>query len=80
MKELRTSRLKISDLVLSTTIFVALILGITIGSNYTYKSKAVPLQRAAIQNGFAEWVVVDPETGETEFAWKKQIDLTSTQH
>ena len=79
MKELRTTRLKTSEIVLSAIVLIAFVIGITIGSNCTFKSSTVPLQRDAIQKGFAEWVVVDPETGRTEFAWN-QIDLASIKH
>ena len=70
MKELRTTRLKTSEIICGAIILVAFLIGIFVGSNYVHKTKVVALQRDAIQKGFAEWVVVDSENGATEFSWK----------
>ncbi len=77
MKELRAARLKPSEIICAGIVLAAFLIGIFVGSNYVHKTKVVALQRDAIQKSFTEWVVVDPETGATEFSWK-ELELSST--
>lgn len=76
---LRHTRLKLTEIFYGLISLIAFLLGIYVGSNYVYKTKVVALQRDAIQKGFAEWVVVNAETGSTEFSWKK-IELSTNNH
>jgi hypothetical protein len=69
--QLRATKLKSTEILCGVIVLIAFLLGIYVGSSYSYKTKVVALQRDAIQREVAEWVVVDSETGKTEFTWKK---------
>lgn len=58
------------------TIAVALmssILTITLGSIAVYAFIVSPFKQAAVDRGFASWVVTDNATGSTKFEWNTNI-------
>jgi hypothetical protein len=61
---------KPSEIFASILILVAFIFGCYLGSSCSYKWNVIPLKSQAIDKGFAEWQVVDPVNGRTEFVWK----------
>jgi len=63
---------------ISILVVISFILGILLSNIVVNKSKVLPMQREAISKGFAEWIVVDQETGATEFAWKT-VDIPAKQ-
>lgn len=58
------------------TIAVALmssILTITLGSIAVYAFIVSPFRQAAVERGFASWVVTNTATGSTKFEWNTNI-------
>ena len=50
-------------------ILVGMFLGIMIGVIGYSVVVTKPMQREAVENGYAHWLVIDNSTGETKFIW-----------
>lgn len=57
------------DVSVATIILLLLLFGAILGGVVMEDHATAKMQRAAVTNGSAEWVVT-PETGETTFRWK----------
>lgn len=77
-KKTNTILAKPSEIFASILILVAFIFGCYLGSSCSYKWNVIPLKSQAIDKGFAEWQVVDPINGRTEFVWKELENKIST--
>ena len=51
-------------------ILAGMFLGIMIGVIGHSIAVTEPMQREAVENGYAHWLVIDNATGETKFVWK----------
>jgi hypothetical protein len=78
-KKTNTVIAKPSEIFASILILFAFVLGCYLGSSCSYKWNVIPLKSQAIDKGFAEWQVVNPLNGQTEFVWKeseKKVAMT----
>ena len=75
-KKPRTVITKPSEVLVAFLILISFIGGCYLGSSCSYKWNVVPLKSQAIEKGYAEWQVVDPINGHTEFVWKTPENKT----
>jgi hypothetical protein len=60
-----------SEILAGFCVLIAFILGCFAGSSCTNKWSVATLKSEAVQKGYAEWQIIDNQSGATKFTWKQ---------